>query len=375
MRKVITYGTYDLLHEGHIRLLNRAKALGDYLIVGVTGEGFDRTRGKINVQQSLMERIEAVKATGLADQIIVEEYEGQKIDDIRRYDVDIFTVGSDWKGKFDYLNDFCKVIYLDRTEGISSSEIRAERGEVRIGLVGESPILNKFLRESCYVNGVSISGICTRDDSMLDESLKSLPVYTNSIKELFNHCDAVYIISRPEDHYNEIKSALSAGKHILCESPITLSVEQYDELYAEACSKQLVLMDGIKTEVFMFVQKKVPSMIKDIIEYSGIPQADIDFFMFHQPNRFMLQKLARKLKIEEERMPMNIVENFGNSSGVTVPLNICYNLGDKLLNNTYKLCMAGFGGGLVWSSVLMNVGPLGFCRIIEYPKNGCSGNR
>lgn len=247
MRKVITYGTYDLLHEGHIRLLNRAKALGDYLIVGVTGEGFDRTRGKINVQQSLMERIEAVKSTGLADQIIVEEYEGQKIDDIRRYDVDIFTVGSDWKGKFDYLNDYCKVIYLDRTEGISSSEIRAERGEVRIGLVGESPILNKFLRESHYVNGVSISGICTRDESMLDESLKSLPVYTNSIKELFNHCDAVYIISRPEDHYNDIKSALSAGKHVLCESPLTLSVKQYDEVYAEACSKQLVLMDGIKT--------------------------------------------------------------------------------------------------------------------------------
>ena len=110
MVKVITYGTYDLLHEGHIRLLKRAKALGNYLIVGVTGDGFDLTRGKINVRQSLMERVEAVKATGLADQIIVEEYEGQKIDDIKRYEADIFTVGSDWKGKFDYLNDFCKVV-------------------------------------------------------------------------------------------------------------------------------------------------------------------------------------------------------------------------------------------------------------------------
>ena len=87
MKKVITYGTFDLLHFGHIRLLERAKALGDYLIVGVTADGFDMTRGKINVQQSLMERMEAVKATGIADEVIVEEYEGQKIDDILRYEI------------------------------------------------------------------------------------------------------------------------------------------------------------------------------------------------------------------------------------------------------------------------------------------------
>ena len=141
MTKVITYGTYDLLHYGHIRLLKRAKELGDYLIVGVTADDFDKTRGKINVQQSLMERIEAVRATGLADKIIVEEYEGQKIDDIRRYGVDIFTVGSDWKGKFDYLNEFCKVIYLDRTDGISSSELRAEQQSLRLGIVGTSPVV------------------------------------------------------------------------------------------------------------------------------------------------------------------------------------------------------------------------------------------
>ena len=96
MIKVITYGTYDLLHHGHIRLLERAKELGDYLIVGVTADDFDKKRGKINVQQSLMEHVEAVRATGIADEIIIEEYEGQKIDDIRKYDVDIFTVGSDW---------------------------------------------------------------------------------------------------------------------------------------------------------------------------------------------------------------------------------------------------------------------------------------
>lgn len=247
MKRVITYGTYDLLHEGHIRLLKRAKALGDYLIVGVTGDGFDLTRGKINVQQSLVERIEAVKATGLADQIIVEEYEGQKIDDIKRYEVDIFTVGSDWKGKFDYLNDICKVIYLERTEGISSSGIRSEKREIKIGLIGDSPILNKFVRESRFVNGVKISGICCSDKTHLSEEILSLPYVTESIETLLNNSDAVYVITKPESHFQDIKTALDKGKHVLCESPITLSVEEYDILFDFAKKKHLVLMDGIKT--------------------------------------------------------------------------------------------------------------------------------
>ena len=102
MIKVITYGNFDMLHQGHINLLNRAKKLGDYLIVGVTTDDFDRQRGKINVSQSLIERIEAIRQLNIADEIIVEEYEEQKIDDIKRYDIDIFIVGSDWKGKFDY---------------------------------------------------------------------------------------------------------------------------------------------------------------------------------------------------------------------------------------------------------------------------------
>ncbi len=135
MKKVITYGTFDLLHYGHQRLLERAKQLGDYLVVGITSDDYDKTRGKINVQQSLSERIAAVRKTGLADKIIVEEYEGQKIDDIKKYGIDIFTVGSDWVGKFDYLNAYCKVIYLDRTKGISSSEIRQKGRNLTMGII------------------------------------------------------------------------------------------------------------------------------------------------------------------------------------------------------------------------------------------------
>jgi cytidyltransferase-like protein len=94
MKKVITYGTYDLLHQGHINLLKRAKALGDYLIVGVTNDNFDRDRGKLNVRNNVLERVEAVKATGIADQIIIEDYVGQKIDDVQKYNVDIFAIPS-----------------------------------------------------------------------------------------------------------------------------------------------------------------------------------------------------------------------------------------------------------------------------------------
>lgn len=247
MIKVITYGTYDLLHYGHIRLLERAKALGDYLIVGVTADSFDLTRGKINVQQTLMERIEAVKATGIADEIIVEEYEGQKIDDIKRYGVDIFTVGSDWVGKFDYLEDYCKVVYLDRTEGVSSSDIRAEKRELKIGLVGNSTLLNKFEVECHYVNGVSVSGVCTTDDSELSGDLKEHYLVTSSLEEVLEVSDAVYIVSHPTKHYVQIKQALTAGKHVLCESPIAIRTAEFRELQQMAQERNLLLMDSIKT--------------------------------------------------------------------------------------------------------------------------------
>ncbi len=247
MTKVITYGTYDLLHYGHICILERAKILGDYLIVGVTADDYDKTRGKINVQQSLMERVEAVRQTGLADEIIIEEYEGQKIDDIRRFDVDIFTVGSDWIGKFDYLNDYCKVMYLTRTEGVSSSELRAEKREIRLGLVGESAILNKFIKEARYVNGVTVQGICTLNSDELSDEVKSLPIKTDDYHELLKSVDAVYLISHPSKHYEQIKEALNDGKHVLCESPIATNKKCCEELFNLAKKKNCILSDGIKT--------------------------------------------------------------------------------------------------------------------------------
>lgn len=247
MTKVITYGTYDLLHYGHIRLLKRAKELGDYLIVGVTADDFDKSRGKINVQQSLIERIEAVRSLGIADEIIVEEYEGQKIDDIRRLDIDIFTVGSDWIGKFDYLNEYCKVIYLERTQGVSSSEIRTQNREIRMGLVGESDVLDKFTKESTYVNGVRITGICTQNLKYHSNSLKKLPRVTSNFDELLEQVDAVYIVSHPKNHYDQVQKALKKGKHVLCESPIAMSFVKCRELLQLAKENNCVLTESIKT--------------------------------------------------------------------------------------------------------------------------------
>ncbi|MDE6006604.1 MAG: adenylyltransferase/cytidyltransferase family protein [Muribaculaceae bacterium] len=247
MKKVITYGTYDLLHYGHIKLLERAKALGDYLIVGVTADDFDRNRGKINVRQSLMERIEAVRRTGLADEIIVEEYEGQKIDDIKRYGIDIFTVGSDWVGKFDYLGEYCEVVYLDRTKGVSSTEIRSKENELKIGIIGESSIIAKFVRESEYVNGVKVVGICSEGKVVDEETGKKLALITNDYDLLLGAVDAMYVISHPSRHYADVKKALEHGKHVLCESPVSMSAAGTEELYALAKSKRLALVDGLKT--------------------------------------------------------------------------------------------------------------------------------
>ncbi|WP_028518377.1 Gfo/Idh/MocA family oxidoreductase [Ruminococcus flavefaciens] len=245
MVKVITYGTYDMLHYGHIRLLERAKALGDYLIVGITSDDYDKTRGKINLQQSLMERVEAVKATGLADEIIIEEYEGQKIDDIRRLDVDIFTVGSDWEGYFDYLNEYCKVVYLPRTQGVSSSDVRAEKRKLRIGLVGTAIFRTKFVNEAKYVNGVEVVGIYATTPGIEPELINLY--YTDNYDDLLSKVDAVYIISKPENHYKHCKAALIAGKHVLCESPMAYTREQSKELFQIAEEKNLILMDAIKT--------------------------------------------------------------------------------------------------------------------------------
>lgn len=247
MKKVITYGTFDLLHQGHIRLLERAKALGDYLIVGITSDDFDLERGKINVQQSLAERYNSVQSTGIADEIIVEEHEGQKIEDIIKYGIDVFTVGSDWIGTFDYLNEYCDVVYLPRTIGISSTEIRGQSHHIRFGLIGEAAFMDKIVDESKIVDGLDACAVYSPHHSLLSEKVRSVGLITDSLDELWEAVDAVYIRSDPASHMKQVKQALENGKHILCESPLAIKEADCIALFDIAKKRKLVLMEAIKT--------------------------------------------------------------------------------------------------------------------------------
>ena len=250
MKRVITYGTYDLLHQGHINLLRRAKELGDYLIVGVTNDNFDRERGKLNVCNNVLERVEAVKATGLADKIIIEDYFGQKIDDVQKYDVDIFAIGSDWEGKFDYLNEYCKVVYLPRTEGISSTMLREEKQtSIKVGIVGCGNIAKRFVPESSFVNGIEITGAYDSDATTLSNFVKSnnLSKAYSSFDEMLSDVDAVYIATPHLSHYSYSKQALLAKKHVLCEIPLVLEEMQARELYQLAEEQGVILMEANKT--------------------------------------------------------------------------------------------------------------------------------
>ena len=119
-------------------------------------------------------------------------------------------------------------------------------------------------------------------------------------------------------------------------------------------------------EVFNFVQREVPPMIEELLDDAGCRKEEVDWYMFHQPNRFMLNKLADKLGVAREKMPSNIVENFGNSSGATIPVNISFNLGNAIKENVFKCCLSGFGVGLAWGAILMDMGHLRFNEIINY---------
>lgn len=119
-------------------------------------------------------------------------------------------------------------------------------------------------------------------------------------------------------------------------------------------------------DVFNFVQKEVPPMINNLLEKAERKKEDVDYFMFHQPNKFMLKKLADKMEVSYEKMPNNVVENFGNANSVSTPTNITFNLGDKLTKESLLICLAGFGAGLSWSSLLMEIGNLDFCEIKDY---------
>jgi 3-oxoacyl-[acyl-carrier-protein] synthase-3 len=127
-------------------------------------------------------------------------------------------------------------------------------------------------------------------------------------------------------------------------------------------------MDG--TAVFQFVMEEVPGMIAELCDWSGIPMETIRYHLTHQPNRFMLEKLADTMKVPREILFNNIVENFGNSSSSTISVNIAFNLGNRLLNERFRVCFSAFGAGLSCAAAIGQLGDLDFCELIEHPGNG-----
>lgn len=249
MKKVITYGTFDLFHEGHFNILKRAKEYGDYLIVAVTGESYDCERGKLSVHDSIDTRIQNIKNTGLADEIIIEEYLGQKISDIIKNDVDTFVIGDDWRGKFDHLSQYCNLVYLERTQGISSTKIRQETFDFyKIGIISDDAWDGFMTKEANAVVGFDVSSVFIENKETLCKFQKKFPDLhvANSAEELINDVDIVYVRTDISKKFKTIKQALEAKKHVIANVPFTLDSKKQAELFNIAQKNSVLLIDNIK---------------------------------------------------------------------------------------------------------------------------------
>lgn len=175
--------------------------------------------------------------------------------------------------------------------------------------------------------------------------------------------DSVIHASAKSDGSRSDALMIPAGGFRLPSSPETAVLEDVGDNNLRA--KDHLRMDG--TAIFNFVQVEVPPMIESLLAAAGVSKDAVDYFLCHQPNRFMLQKLADKMKIPYAKMPSNVVEHFGNSGGATIPTAITYNLADELKKGECLACLTGFGGGLVWASMLLRLGGLSFCEMIDFP--------
>jgi glycerol-3-phosphate cytidylyltransferase len=251
-KTVITYGTYDMLHVGHMNLLERAKALGDYLIVGVTDENYDRSRGKLNVSQSTKKRMKAIEALDFVDKVILETHKNQKAEDMVKYDVDIFAIGDDWVGAFDYLNEYTHVEYLARTEGISSTKLRKETFDIiKLGIVGLGQDTEQLIDELNYVSNMKVNRIYDEDFLAVKSFTKDNEVikygHDNYEEFLDTSIQAVYIDTSVGKHYSLIKQALLAGKHVLCENPLAVEKDELKELLSIAKKENKILLTALRT--------------------------------------------------------------------------------------------------------------------------------
>lgn len=250
MRTVITYGTFDLFHQGHYNILKRAKEEGDYLIVGVTGETYDAERGKLSVQDSLATRIENVKKTGFADKIIVEEYLGQKIHDIIKYHVDVFVIGSDWKGKFDHIGKYCEIKYLERTKNISSTQLRQETLNIyKYGIATDDLDDKDSVREPKVVSGIHVESSFSEDAETAKKFAERYEMNQgySDYGEFLDSVDIVSLKVPREKRLGYLEAAINSGKHVICDLPVTLDVKEQQRIDELAKEKGSVFFGNVLT--------------------------------------------------------------------------------------------------------------------------------
>lgn len=241
------------------------------------------------------------------------------------------------------------MICLDINQGCAGFEI----GLIQAFMLLEQDEINKVILMNADVLSPKVSKRDRNSNPLIGDAAAI------TIIEKSNDARPIYC-SVNMDGTGAFALSIPAGGFRKPSTPAT--AEMKEDAAGNFRSEDNLVMEG--DGVFNFVQREVPPMIENILAKANVASSDVDWYMFHQPNKFMLNKLADKIGIPRDKMPSNIVENFGNSSGVTVPLNICYNIGQDLETGTYKLCMAGFGVGLSWSSILMKVGNVKFCKII-----------
>lgn len=249
-------------------------------------------------------------------------------------------------GFFDFSEDvFC----LDITQGCA--------GYI-VGLIQAFMQIDSGAEKIVLVNADTLSSKVSKQDR------NSWP--------LIGDAAAITIVERDrqEVETKAIVKFRGSGRHALQipagafrEPPSEFSKILKDDGTGNLRSRENLIMDG--TAIFNFVQENIPPLIDQLVEYSGISKVDFDYFVFHQPNKFMLEKLAQKMEVPQEKVIKNVVESFGNSSGVTIPLAITHNLSEALNSTSLRLCLAGFGVGLTWGAMDIQISPLDFCKIIE----------
>ncbi len=243
------------------------------------------------------------------------------------------------------------MLCLDINQGCAGFEI----GLIEAFMLLEQPSINRVILLNADVLSPKVSDR-DRNSKPLIGDAASITIVDKSDDDSVIHANVKM------DGTGAFALNIPAGGFRLPSSPQTAVIEE--DSAGNFRSKDNLVMQG--DNVFNFVQREVPPMIDHLLTQSDITKEDVDWYMFHQPNKFMLHKLADKIGVPYDKMPANIVENFGNASGVTVPTNISYNLGESVVTGSRKVCMAGFGVGLTWSSILMDLGYMKFNKMINF---------